>query len=141
MTPQTFPSSTSSRRAPASWASRCWWKCTPTTASRSRSRARVDWVYDFALPPLVLHALFFGTPSRTCGAGSGAAGQCADRARHARRHRHHRHRRRRNRPRRPPGPGAPGATRPAGGAHPRQQPRPEPRGHRRRGRRTWTCTR
>ena len=23
--------------------------------------ARVDWVYDFALPPLVLHALFFGT--------------------------------------------------------------------------------
>jgi sucrose phosphorylase len=29
-----------------------------------RDRARVDWVYDFALPPLVLHALFFGTPSR-----------------------------------------------------------------------------
>ena len=24
--------------------------------------ARVDWVYDFALPPLVLHALFNGTP-------------------------------------------------------------------------------
>ena len=23
--------------------------------------ARVDWVYDFALPPLVLHAIFFGT--------------------------------------------------------------------------------
>ncbi|MEY2689681.1 MAG: hypothetical protein RL375_3880 [Pseudomonadota bacterium] len=23
--------------------------------------ARVDWVYDFALPPLVLHAMFFGT--------------------------------------------------------------------------------
>lgn len=23
---------------------------------------RVDWVYDFALPPLVLHALYFGTP-------------------------------------------------------------------------------
>ena len=24
---------------------------------------RVDWVYDFALPPLVLHALYFGTPT------------------------------------------------------------------------------
>jgi len=23
--------------------------------------SRVDWVYDFALPPLLLHALFFGT--------------------------------------------------------------------------------
>ena len=39
----------------AGW--RSWSRCTPTTASRSRSPSQVDQVYDFALPPLVLHAL------------------------------------------------------------------------------------
>ena len=40
----------------AAW--RCWSRCTGTTRTRSTSPRQVDWVYDFALPPLVLHTLY-----------------------------------------------------------------------------------
>ena len=53
-------STRSTAQAHASSASRSSSRSTGTTGSRSRSPAQVDWVYDFALPPLVLHALTRG---------------------------------------------------------------------------------
>ena len=58
--------------------------------------ARVDWVYDFALPPLVLHAPSPATPTAAPVAAH-PAGERGDRARHPRRHRRDRRRRRRDR--------------------------------------------
>jgi sucrose phosphorylase len=48
---------------------------------------RVDWVYDFALPPLVLHALYTGNgvPLKTMARRKST--KRTDGARHARRHR------------------------------------------------------
>ena len=64
---------------------------------------QVDWVYDFALPPLVLHAFFNGTAAHAEALDRHPPDQCADRARHARRHRRHRHRRGCARPGQAPG--------------------------------------
>ena len=95
---------------------------------------QVDWVYDFALPPLVLHALFFGTSRAAEGAGSrmrpnnaltvldthdgigiiDIGADAGDRAG-------------------TPGLVPPAATGRAGRAHPRQQRRRQPPGHRRGG--------
>ena len=51
-------SSPNSRRRRTRSAWKCWSRCTATTRSRSTIARQVDWVYDFALPPLVLHALY-----------------------------------------------------------------------------------
>ena len=64
----------------------------------------VDWVYDFALPPLVLHAFFNRHGAHPEALDRDPSGQCAHRPRHARRHRRDRHRRRHPGPRRPSGP-------------------------------------
>ena len=72
----------------------------------------VDLVYDFALPPLVLHALYTGDGSVLAEWMRRASRQRRDRPGHARRHRRDRRRpgpdrpARRAAPPRPPGPGA-----------------------------------
>ncbi len=86
-------SSASSRRAPARAASKCWWRSTRTTSSRCASRSQVDCVYDFALPPLVLHAFFAGHGAAPEALDRRPPRECIDRAGYARWHRRHRCRR------------------------------------------------
>ena len=52
---------------------RCWWKSTRTTQLQIEIARHVDWVYDFALPPLVLHALLHRQrrAARSTGSASG----------------------------------------------------------------------
>ena len=85
---------------------------------------QVAWVYDFALPPLVLHAFAFRTAKRLKEWLRIRPANARDRARHARRHRHRRRRR-------PAGAGAPGlraarGARTARGNDSREQPWREP---------------
>ena len=69
-------------RAGARWAWRCWWRSTRTIEQQIEIARHVDWVYDFALPPLVLHA--FSAARRAAEALDGdPPAQCADGARHA----------------------------------------------------------
>ena len=117
-----------------SWASRCSSRCIPTTASRSKSARHVDWVYDFALPPLVLHAC---RTRRRAASGDWIGMRptnALNRARHPRWHRRSSTsaptRRIATRCR---GCSCPAAHRPARRSAPPEQPRAEPRGHRRRG--------
>ncbi len=93
----------------------------------------VDWVYDFALPPLVLHAFMAGDAQYLKRWIRIRPTECAYRAGYARWHRHYRHRRRRERPQCATGSGAAGADRQIGGVDSREQRRPEPQGHRRGG--------
>ncbi len=48
---------------------------------------QVDWVYDFALPPLVLHTLYSSQLLSSEALAGNESAQCRHRARHARRNR------------------------------------------------------
>ena len=78
----------------------------PPCSSRCEIARQVDRVYDFALPPLVLHAFFAGTARYLKHWIAIRPAQCAHRARYPRRHRRDRRRRGRGRPVAPSGPAA-----------------------------------
>ena len=121
-------------------ARRCWSRSTGTTRSRSRSPGKVDLVYDFALPPLVLHALTAGDLAPLDRVARDPTRERRHGARHARRHR------RSSTSGRGPRPGEPGllapdADRRARRGDPRQQPAARRGWRPARPRRTSTSTR
>ena len=59
MIPETFRFIARADRAGArAWAWKCSSRFTVTTWQQMEIARQVDWVYDFALPPLILHTLF-----------------------------------------------------------------------------------